>query len=458
MKFGARADGRTNDAEAIQKAIDACAQSGGGVVYLPAGNFLSGTIVLKSNITLRLSPGATLWGSRTMADYSPPHLIYAKEARNVAIEGGGVINGNGEAFWDEQMRPTKPRPVPLIYFFRCRDVRVQDVNIRNAPGPTLTPRECDTVKIRGVSIVNNLRGWNTDGIIPDSSRNVQISDCYIEAGDDCIVIKATNRESPGGKAPPSENITVSNCILTTTCNNLKLGTETLGDFKNIAFTNCTIFRHPASSRPAFSGVAIEMVDGSTLDGVVVSNITMRDVGTPIFIRLGNRGRGMKVPVPGVLQNVSISNIVATGSIIASSITGLLGHPVRNVSLSDINILMYGGEREVRGLDVPELPSQYPEAKMFGILPSYGLYGRHVEGLTLRNVRLGWFQEDVRPAMILDDARDVDLDGFKTSTVAGNQPVVWLNDVVRASVRGCLTAAPVEQLVRTTGKTSAISRQ
>jgi len=451
--FGAAGDGQTNDAAAIEKAIGACAKAGGGVVLLPAGNFLSGTIVLRSNITLRISPGATLWGSRKMEDYSPPHLIYAKGAENIAIDGGGRINGNGDAFWrDRSDHPyflgARPRPSPMIEIVESREVRIQDISIRETPGWGIHPSYSDGVVIRGVSLISHLRGPNTDGIDVGSSRNVRISDCYIEGGDDAIVIKTLVR--PGLQMRPSENITVTNCVMTSTSNCFKLGTESTAGFKNIAITNCIMFKLPHAFRAPISGIAIESVDGGTLDGLVASNLTMRDVGTPIFIRLGNRGRGMTEPRAGILQNVSISNVVATGSLITSSITGLPGHLVRHVSLENINISMKGGERTAGSLDVPELPEKYPEAWMFGVLPAYGLYARHVEGLTLRNVQVRWEAEDARPAMVFDDARELYIEGFQTGTASGDAPLVRLHNVMGAFIRGARVPPAAKLLLQVTG--------
>ena len=453
MSHGAKADGTTNDAPAIQKAIDACAVSG-GMVYFPAGNYLSGTIVLKSNVTLHLSQGATLWGSKRIEDYSPNHLIYAKDAENIALEGGGVINGNGDAYWETTptgfFRAKGQRPNPLVELVNCRRVQIRDLAFRNAPGWTIHPLGCDGVWIRGISIVNNTRGPNTDGIDPDSSRNMLISDIYCEAGDDCIVIKTTGRL--GGKAQPSENITVTNSVLTSTCNSFKLGTESLGDYRNIAFTNSTMFRIPGVFRGATSGIAVEMVDGSTLDGLVASNLIMRDVSAPIFIRLGNRGRGMQTPIPGTLRNVSISNVVATGADVTSSITGLPDHLVRFVSLNNINIAMKGGDKEKRGIDVPENHERYPESTMFGTLPAYGFYVRHVEGLTMRNVQVHWDEPDSRPAAIFDDVRDLDIDAFRPAGVAA-QPALWFNNVVGALVSNSQARLGVKAALRITGAES-----
>jgi polygalacturonase len=136
LDYGAKADGRTNDTASIQKAIDACNRAGGGTVLFPNGNFLTGTIVLKSNVTL--SPGATLWGSRRIEDYSPVHLMYAEGAENIAIEGQGV-NGNGDAFWEPDFRAKPKRPMQLIELIGCRNVHIRDIRIRNAPPGASTP-------------------------------------------------------------------------------------------------------------------------------------------------------------------------------------------------------------------------------------------------------------------------------------------------------------------------------
>lgn len=454
--FGAVGDGKSNDTPAIQNAIDACAAAGGGVVLLPAGNFLSGSLLLRSNITLRITPGATLTGSRRMEDYAPPHLLNISGVENVAIDGGGRIHGSGDAFWkDRSDHPyflgIRPRPSPMIEISDSKGVRVQDLSIRDTPGWGIHVLRSDGVVIRSVSLISHLRGPNTDGIDIDSSRNVRVADCYIEGGDDAIVIKTPRRA--GAALRPAENIAITNCVMTSTSNCFKLGTESSSDFKNIAISNCVMFKLPGAFRAPISGIAIETVDGGTIDGLVASNITMRDVGTPIFIRLGNRGRGMAEPRPGTLQNVSISNVVATGSLITSSVTGLPGHLVRRVNLDSINISMKGGEKKAGDLNVPELADQYPEAWMFGVLPSHGFYARHVESLTLRNVQVRWEDADARPAMVFDDARKVTIDGFQTDTAAGGVPVIRFHNVVAAYVTGASVPASAARLVEVTGAES-----
>jgi len=241
---------------------------------------------------------------------------------------------------------------------------------------------------------------------------------------------------------------VTNCVLRTNANDFKFGTESSGGFKNIAFSNSVILARETGGL-ANSGISIESVDGGHVEGVVISNISMRDVKAPIFIRLGNRGRGLDPPVSGTLEDVSIQNIIATGCTLASSITGIPGHVVRHIALEGLNLTMTGGVQAPAGLDVPEVEAKYPSATMFGPLPAYAFYARHVEGLRLGNIQTRWASQDARPALIFDDVKDLELHGFKSDTVAASQPVLWMNDTMNVFVRGSSMAAG-QKFVRLTG--------
>jgi polygalacturonase len=300
--------------------------------------------------------------------------------------------------------------------------------------------------VDGVTILNGY----ADGIDPDSSRYVRIANCFIDCWDDAICPKASMAL---GKRRSTEHLVVTNCVISTNCANFKLGTESGGDFKNISFSNSVMLKRVGNERGAVSGISLESVDGSNIDGVVVSNITMQDAGTPIFIRLGNRGRGMSPAIPGTAANISISNVIATRGAMASSVTGLNGHPVRAVTLDNINISMIGGGEAFNGLNVPEVENKYPEATMFGHLPAYALYARHVEGLTLRNIKTRWEKQDVRPAMILDDIKDLEIIGFRSETSPAFHPVAWFHNVSGALMQGSRVAEEVGQFLRITGPRS-----
>ena len=452
--YGAKGDGAAKDTAGIQAAIDAAAKQGGGVVMLPAGNYLSGTIHLKSRIAIHLAPGAILTFSPDQNDFDPYEkldyksfadnettyfhyaLLAGENVENIAIEGQGTIDGN-------RSKRGGPKPIALK---NCRHVTIRGITIKNAPNYAISFLGVDYADVDGVTILNGY----ADGIDPDSSRHVRISNCSIDSWDDAICPKASLAL---GKPRSTEHITVTNCSLSSSSNNFKIGTESSGDFKNIALSNCVMFRRAQNASRDRSGIAIESVDGSHIDGVVISNVTMQDVYNPIFIRLGNRGRGLNPPTPGALENVSISNVVATGATMTTSITGLPSHPVRRINLDNIQITMKGGEQNARGLEVPENPAKYPESTMFGVLPAYGLYCRHAEGLTLRNVQPRWEQQDQRPALIFDDVKDLDLNGFKTDTVTGSHPIIWLNQVSGAFLHGCRIAARAERFLRISGDQS-----
>jgi polygalacturonase len=345
-------------------------------------------------------------GSTQNKGNGPFHLIQASGARRVAIDGGGTIDGNGRSYWDSDPQKVfvshRPRPSPLIEFVGSSDIRIENVRIRNSAGWTVHPLESRDIRMNGLTIRNDPRGPNTDGIDVDSSRNVTIRDADIDAGDDCVVLKTTGR-SGSRPVPPTSNVIVSGLTCSSDDQGIKIGTETLGDIRDVLFTDILIYRSERQYRPPTAGISVSMVDGSALENIVVSNVTIRDAVTPFFLRLGNRGRGQKVPVPGRAINITLSNIVATGGTLASSITGLARFPIRNVSVSDVQIMMAGGGK-AGTIVVPEAAGDYPQAPMFGALPASGLYARHVDGLALRNVQLRTAQKDARPPLVLDDVR------------------------------------------------------
>lgn len=468
--YGAAGDGKTLDTPAIQKAIDECASAGGGMVYLGPGNYLSGTVVLRENITFHLEAGATLLGSTNLADYHPQsgpplrgdanakHLIFARDAANVTLSGAGRIDGQGRAFWVPSERKVPPpedawrdvatydwkpldRPSPMVEFFRCTNLRIENVTLANSSGWTLRPIECDTVAIRGLKIRNPVIGPNTDGIDPTCCRNVAISDCDISTGDDCICLKS---EGPYGVMGLSRNVTITNCVLTSCCNGLKFGTATRGGFENVTFSNSVIYNDevPLNAR-VISGIAIEMVDGGWTEGVAIANVRMQRVRTPIFVRLGARNGA------GRLRGVIIDGVHATGAILTSSVTGIPGHDAEDIALSNIRIeTEEPGREEWVSRAIPEQEKSYPEARMFGRLPAYGLYARHVRGLTLDNVRVETLARDQRPALHCEDVKQLRVEHLQASAPDSAQPLIRLKEVRDAVVQGCVASAlrgkPVEQ--------------
>jgi hypothetical protein len=444
LAYGAKGDGQAKDTAAVQKAIDARAERGGGTVHFPSGVYLSGSIHLRSNITLYLDSGATIKGSPDQSDYDPYEqldfknaadnetgyfhyaLIWGEDIENVAITGAGTIDGN-------RRKRGGPKPIALK---RCRRVTISGITLRNSPNYNISLLGTDNVNIDGVTILNGY----CDGIDPDACRDVSISNCHIESWDDAIVPKASFSL---GQRRSTENITVTNCRLATGCNAFKLGTESGGDFKRIAVSNCVMFRL-GDQRPAISGIAIESVDGSNIDGVVVSNISMVAVQAPIFIRLGNRGRDMKTPVPGTLRNVVITNIMATGASLTSSVTGIPGHTVQGVTLSNIRITCQAGDPDMKFCDQPpEAISEYPDADMFGCLPAWGLFCRHVDGIRLSNVEF-LYDRSTRWEVTTESARNQRWvsrpNDPPVPPLTGLAPAVVCDDVTQLGIDG-LTAQP-----------------
>lgn len=456
--FGAAGDGKALDSPAINAAIDACTKAGGGLVYLRPGTYRSGTIILKSNVVLYLEAGSVLLGSANLSDYgdvghaidlsghSAKHLIYAEDAENITLAGPGRIDGQGPAFWEPsqegnlyardpwgaavslELQPKRSgRPTPMIQFIRCRWLRIEDLRIENSPGWTLNTVNCDNVHVQNISIKNPITGRNTDGIDLDGCQNVFIANCSIETGDDAIVLKS---EDPTRQGPRfARNIVVTNCVLSTCCNGFKIGSGSQGGFENITFSNSVIYSEPRDYKyRVVSGIALEVVDGGWIDGITVTGIRMQRARNPLFIRLGDRSSPHKTAQRG-LRGVTIENVHASESIIPSSITGIPGSLVSDVTLSNIHIENALPSRpEWLNRTVPDVANQYPESIMFGMLPCSGLYVRHVRDLSLRNLSFRAAKGEARPTMILDKVSSVRISGLKSDAVAGNLPVLQLANV------------------------------
>jgi polygalacturonase len=470
--FGAVGDGKTLNTVAIQKAIDTCAQAGGGRVYFPPGRYVSGTLFLKDHVYLEIDHAATLLGSTNLADYPITHcdfpsysdyyvvraLIWGENLENVGLVGSGTIDGQGEAFlrvdpteeelaemvkgWDPNRYVPRSGYINRPYMIRlvsCRHIRVEGLTLRNSPMWMQQYLNCDFLTVRGLNVFNHVNR-NNDMIDIDSCRDVIVSDCYGDSDDDALTLKSTANY-------PTENVTITNCVFSSHCNAIKMGTESHGGFKRITISNCVV--RPSRDEKAWAGrdeglagIALEIVDGGVMDGVTISNISMVGQTVPLFIRLGNRARTISPiadkPATGTLRNVILSNIVATGTgNIGCSITGLPGYPVENVTLSDIRLGFAGGIRnEEVEQNVPELPEKYPESGMFGNLPAYGFYCRHVTGLTLRNIDLDYAESDTRPAIHCEDVQNLTLDQIESGVEETTPAQIVLRNTQDIRISGC----------------------
>jgi hypothetical protein len=473
---GAVGDGKALDTAAIQRAIDAAAVAKGGRVVFPSGTYLSGSIRLKSHVKLHLEKGATLLGSTDLAHYQKLNflaLVMANAQENIGISGEGVIDGQGKIIAEALISPIKPgqfpdageakRPV-LVNFRNCRDVTVRDVTLRESACWVQLYRDCDRVHIENIT-VRTMAAITNDGLDIDGCSNVVVRGCDIDSEDDAICLKSSGRLC--------ENVLVENCRIRSSCNALKFGTASFKGFKNITCRNLEIYD------TYFSGIALEIVDGGVMENVNISKVRMTTTNNPIFIRLGHRNA--KGPV-GAIKGVTISDVTAEipnrkksemnkfpsywrhqcTTLITGSITGLPGHPVRDVTLRNIAIT-YGGIGDTPKpdhlllanlKDVPECAQNYPESKMFGVLPAWGLYCRHAERLVFENVTLRVTGKDYRAAAVFDDVSKLMLDRFKVLS-AGKEPVIVLNDVERAIIRDSPPPEKAVRFIEQRGKTKDV---
>lgn len=422
IRTGAREGGRDN-AAAIQKAIDRVSRSGGGTVTVPAGEFYTGPIEMKSGVELHLEEGARLLGVADIAAYTKSRiavdrrnspvcaLVYAKGQENIALTGPGTIDGQGG---DPAFRVDgDPGGRPMIILFRdCTNVTVKDLHLENSAHWVEYYYGCEHVRISGVKVRSHCN-YNNDGIDIDS-RDVVVSDCIFDCEDDAICLKSLSDKF-------CENVTVTDCVAASNCNAVKLGTDSYYGFRNITVSGVEIhrasednFRHWAQTLKGItapvtviSGIAIELVDGGVCENVSVSNVTMKDVQTPIFIRMARRNESI-LPGGSRMSGITISGVRAVSeSLMTSSVTGVPGLYPENISISDIEITSPGGgTAEMVDIVVPEAERRYPENRCLGfVLPASGFYIRHTRNVHLSNVNFLFRSPDERPLVVTDDCEN-----------------------------------------------------
>jgi polygalacturonase len=429
--YGAAGDGRRLDTAAINKAIQACAAKGGGTVYVPPGRYLTGTVVLRSHVSLQIEAGATLLGSEEPGDYlliddpwdktaqTIAPLIYADEAENITLTGRGTIDGQGQAWWKRhwlanprrgmagpatpaeraeagKVEHGRPRLIRLIH---CRDVVIEKLNLRNAGMWTVNPLFCEKVRVDGVTIENPVPSPNTDGINPESCRNVQIINCRIDVGDDCVTLKSGLGAAGRQMGRPDEDITIANCVMLRGHGGVTVGSEMSGGVRNVAVANCVFQGTDIGIR-----VKSQRGRGGVVEGFTAANITMENVPHPFVITtfyMGGDKPADQLPVnEGTprFHDFLFDNITARGAADAGSITGLREMPVEDIAFSNVRITARKGftcanARRVSFYDVEIDPREGP-------------------ALTLRN------------------AAEIDTARLRSRTLAGGTPLVQaasLND-------------------------------
>jgi len=466
--FGATGNGTTIDSPAINKAIETAAAAGGGTVLFPAGVYASYSVRLKSNIALYLEQGATLLAASTplegtahgydaaesnqpwesYQDYGHNHwhnsLIWGEGISNFAILGPGLIWGKGLSRGLSHRDKTLPSAETpgagnkAIALKNCHNVILRDFSILAGGHFGILATGVDNLTIDNLKI-----DTNRDGMDIDCCRNVRVSNCSVNSPwDDGICPKSSFAL---GYARATENVTITNCYVTgdyqmgtlldgtfkrwgpefkvVPTGRIKCGTESNGGFKNITISNCVF--------ESCRGFALETVDGALLEDITFVGVTMRDIrNSPIFLRLGTRMRGPQGTPVGTLKRVIMSNITCHGAVaeLPSIISGVPGHNIEDIKVSDIYLhQLGGGTSEMAALNPPEKENDYPEPRMFGTLPATGFFIRHVKNIEFGNVEIATEKPDARPAFWLNDVEGADFFRIKTGK-ANNAPSFKLSNV------------------------------
>jgi polygalacturonase len=452
--FGASGNASMFDTVPVQKAIDSAHENGGGIVFFPAGKYLVRTIVLKDNVTLYLSTGAIILGSTDLNTFDEKFgsfidsqgrrfgtaLIFAVNANNISIEGNGTIDGQGyEEHYPQREGVARPY---IIRFIRCRFVKIKDITLVNSAAWVQHYVECEDLFIDGI-LVHSFSNKNNDGLNIEGCQRVSISRCNINSEDDSIVLKTLTTN-------PCRDIVISDCIISGLKSAIKIGTESIGNFENITITNCAIY--------GTRGISLLAVDGGSINNVTISNISMRDTYAVIVIRLGARMNRYSVDEskrpthPGTIKNIMINGVQAVGVTESNDfIAGIPEHVIENISMNNIRISYQGGgAKEDAEREIPELIDEYPKAKMFGTLPSYGFFIRHARNAVLNNVRLDFETDDARPALYCDRVENIELDRVHARSIENASTLFYFNDVNDAIVRYCRLVGSSRALIELSG--------
>lgn len=443
-------DGKTLNTQALQQAIDEISNNGGGCLTLTPGTYLTGMLIMKSNVELHLEAGATLLGSTNPYDYDAPKgigkrgdedvhvgLIVSDHAQNIRFSGKGTIDGQGldlalaidslhhigeRIDANYNVKRKRPSTRPKLFFLDHTDgIIVEGLTLKNSSGWGLSVDNSTNIKIDGLKVIN--RGyWNNDGIDLNDCQHAIVQNCDINSADDGVCLKSDNLNSC------CQNILVQNCRIASSASAVKFGSSSYGGFKDITIKNIDVYDTFRSA------IALETVDGGILENIVVDGIKAVNTGNPIFVCLGARHTDR----PGICRNITIRNVdvdVPFGrpdqnydlrgpevnyfhNPWPSSIAGLPGQYIENVTLENIT-LSYPG-RATKGMayiglyrvkEVDEAAKEYPEFSMYGELPSWGFYFRHIDGLKLNNIHLKLQDKDFRPAIVLDDVKNYSFDNM-----------------------------------------------
>jgi len=440
LDFGAVGDGKKMNTTAIQKAIDTCAKKGGGRVVVPQGTFLTGSIVLKSKVNLHLLENAVLLASPYFKDFPERYvlhetryqkylhrtLVFAQGENDISISGLGILDGNVILDSTGEFKEAKAENPSLIWFDECKNITVKDVTLRRSVWWTQAYTRCCNFHADHITVTENYFD-NADGIDIIDCEDFLVENCDINSNDDGICLK-------GFTTTGCRRGVIRKNKVRTLCNGIKMGTDSSGGFRDIIIENNEVWQ------TLLSGIALEIVDGGIMENIIVRNITMNVVGTPIYIRLGDRNRliyGSLTVQPGIIRNIYIGDIKATVdkqeryndeerkhklNFIphTSSICGIPGNNIKDVTIENIDITVIGGfppaTAEASLREIPEKTDGYPENRLLGILPSFGFYIRHAINVSMNNIIVTIKQQDGRPAFLLDDVHDSKFDDISIKSI------------------------------------------
>ncbi len=467
VDFGAKSSYTELSTQPIQAAIDACEKAGGGTVIIPKGTFVTGTLFLKSNVTIQMEAYSELFGSTSLNDYADVPLateepqfskclFYAKDQHNIKIIGHprSEINGRGYFF---KHSPERPR---LFRIEDCKNIEFDNAIIKNSGSWCMYFKACEGINIHHTSVYNK-ENKNNDGMDFDGCSNVSITDSNLQVEDDAICLKSSIDKI-------CENFVISNCTISSYWASVKFGTASKTGFRNIKITDCQFFdsRHGA--------IKLLAVDGAVLEDVEISNIKMFNCGGPIFVRLGNRGRSYDKSIRqiqnadaapegrpvGKIRNLLFRNIEGrlTGRIDPPTecimMTGLPNHYIENVVMENIHFSYTGfGDLDVKDRVVPEEEARYPEQLFFGVLPAYGMYLRHVKGLVLKDVTLQLRNADDRPAIVMEDVVESRFEQIEMEVHSKAKMAMLLKDCQNITLNQVLPKAKIDNLLEVQGAIS-----
>ena len=453
-QYGAAADGQTSDTRAIQSAIDACSQAGGGTVYVPAGDYVTGSLFLASHLTLHLDAGATLLGSQDAADYpivdgrwegidrkTHAPLIAGHDLNHVTLTGRGTIDGRGEGWWQQHRAGTLEHPRPrLIGLTACDNVLIEGITLTRSPSWTIHPARCHNLTVDRVTILNPPDSPNTDGINPDACRNVHISNCHIDVGDDCITLKSGTEEGDRAALSPCENIAIANCTMVHGHGGVVIGSEMSGGVRNVVIANCVFVGTDRGIR-----LKSRRGRGGVVEDIRVSNVLMEDVLCPLIMNLyygcgawGAARISDKQPYPvdeGTprFRRIHFNGVTARRVRYAAAfIYGLAEMPVEEVTFSDVSVSMAPDAE-------PGHPAMAPD---MAPMQRAGFHAWNARGLRFDHVEV---EGHLGPAFALTRVTGVEISRCGTRRAQHvapdpGAPVLRLEDVQGAFVHGCVAPA------------------